>query len=93
MNILASSINTVVETFLHAGYLSASPSFGCRAARSAGFPGEFKDTAAGTLTSLSARLAGSEEWVTLVLGVVCFVALVAGIYFWKRWRTGQWASG
>jgi len=101
MMILASSINRAVGAFLHAGYISAAPEPGYLSCNEATYAAD--TLRSGTASFVPIDLTGSANelgnrfaavagpgWVTLLIGVACFIGAVAGLYVLKQcWRGPQ----
>lgn len=101
MMILASSINRAVGAFLHAGYISAAPEPGYLSCSGATRAVDTLESGAasfvpidltGSANELGSRFAAvaGPGWVTLLIGVACFIGALAGLYVLKQyWRGPQ----
>ena len=92
MHILASSLINVANTFLHAGYISASEpenylGLSCNSLDTA-LPGAASIATLTETSEAAVSVAGSSGSMTaLVLGVVCFIGTLAGIYIFRSFRS------
>jgi len=101
MMILASSINRAAGAFLHAGYISAAPEpsyLSCNGATRAvdtlqsgvaSFVSvDLTSSANGIGDQFAAAAVAGPGWVTLVIGVACFIGALAGLYVLRQYWHG-----
>ena len=91
MQILAASVMNAANTFLHAGYISAAPvqhgPLSCAPVPGAMYDADvLREGSISFAAPAASMVTDSGNPLTLVIGVVCFVLGLAGLYLFRQLR-------